>query len=140
MNYNIVESNMEDANFIEERIVEFNASNVPFTAPIPFSKINKNIKNENGEIIAGINCVYYAWHCLLIDALWVNSDYRNNGLGTDLLNSIELSAKEFGIKLIHVDTFDFQAKDFYIKLGYEVFGVQNDCPPGHKRYYLQKTI
>ncbi|PPE03578.1 hypothetical protein HCUR_00960 [Holospora curviuscula] len=26
-------------------------------------------------------------------------------------------------------TFDFQVKDFYLKQGYEIFGVLEDCPP-----------
>ena len=44
------------------------------------------------------------------------------------------------IRLIHLDTFDFQAKDFYLKHGYEVFGVLDDCPKGHKRYYMKKVL
>ena len=37
-------------------------------------------------------------------------------------------------------TFDFQAKEFYLKHGYEVFGVLEDCPADHQRYYLKKKI
>ena len=48
--------------------------------------------------------------------------------------------REKGCHLIHLDTFDFQAKDFYIKHGYEVFGVLDECPKKHKRYYLKKLI
>jgi hypothetical protein len=29
---------------------------------------------------------------------------------------------------------DFQAKDFYKKNGYEVFGELDNVPDGHKRY------
>lgn len=31
-----------------------------------------------------------------------------------------------------------QAKDFYMKHGYELFGTLEDCPEGHCRYYLKK--
>ena len=31
-------------------------------------------------------------------------------------------------------------KEFYEKQGYEVFGVLEDCPKGHCRYYLKKVI
>lgn len=41
-------------------------------------------------------------------------------------------------KLIHLDTFDFQAKDFYMKHEYEIFGILDDCPIEHKRYYMKK--
>jgi hypothetical protein len=42
--------------------------------------------------------------------------------------------------LSHLDTFDWQTKEFYLKHGYEVFGVLDDCPPGHKRYYMKKVL
>jgi hypothetical protein len=42
--------------------------------------------------------------------------------------------------LAHLDTFDFQAKDFYLKYGYEIFGILDDCLKGLKRYYLKKAL
>jgi hypothetical protein len=42
------------------------------------------------------------------------------------------------LRELHLDTFDFQAKDFYVKHGYEVFGVLEDCPEGHVRYFMKK--
>ena len=62
------------------------------------------------------------------------------GYGSILLKEVEKIAKEKGCYLIHLDTFDFQAKDFYVKHGYEVFGVLDNCPPGHKRYFMKKDI
>lgn len=45
-----------------------------------------------------------------------------------------------GCYLVHLDTFDFQAKDFYLKHGYEIFGVLADCPKEHNRYFMKKNI
>jgi len=45
-----------------------------------------------------------------------------------------------GATLAHLDTFDFQAKDFYIKNSYKIFGVLENCPAGHKRYYFSKSL
>ena len=45
-----------------------------------------------------------------------------------------------GAYLSHLDTFDFQAKDFYLKHGYEIFGTLENCPPNHNRYYLKKAL
>jgi len=45
-----------------------------------------------------------------------------------------------GCRISHLDTFDFQAKGFYEKLGYTVFGVLEDCPEGHNRYYMSKKL
>ena len=41
---------------------------------------------------------------------------------------------------VHLDTFDFQAPGFYERMGFEVFGVVEDHPPGHRRLYLQKRF
>lgn len=57
-----------------------------------------------------------------------------------MLNKIEEEAKEAGVELIHLDTFDFQAKEFYLKHGYEVFGTLENCPLDHKRYYMKKNL
>lgn len=70
----------------------------------------------------------YCWNCLYIDVLWAKEEFRKEGYGSVFLNEVEKIAKEKGCKLIHLDTFDFQGKDFYIKNGYEVFGVLDDCP------------
>lgn len=139
-NYVIEESTREEYNLVDKGIVEYNLSKVPFTQEPSFVPINKVIKGENGEVLAGINSLLYCWNCLYIDVLWVKKEFREEGYGTVLLNEVEGIAKERGCKLIHLDTFDFQAKDFYLKHGYEIFGVLDDCPLEHKRYYMKKNI
>lgn len=64
----------------------------------------------------------------------------NNFVIEECNNEVEKSAIKKGCELIHLDTFDFQAKDFYLKYGYEIFGVLEDCPEKHKRYYSKKHI
>ena len=82
----------------------------------------------------------YGWNCVAIDILWVDCVNRKKGIGSKLLAEVEELARGKGAQLIHLDTFDFQAKDFYIKQGYEVFGKLQDCPKGHCRYYLMKRL
>jgi len=95
---------------------------------------------ENGAIIAGINADIYYWGILFIDVLFVDENHRDKGLGCALLQKVESEARAMGSKLAHLHTFDLQAKDFYLKQGYEIFGVLEDCPPGHRGYYLKKTL
>lgn len=136
----IEESTREECGVVDNGIIEYNLSKVPFTQEPPFISINRVIKGVNGEVLAGINCILYCWNCLYVDVLWVKQEYRKEGYGSALLNEVEKIAKEKGCNLIHLDTFDFQAKDFYLKHGYEVFGVLDACPVGHKRYYMKKNI
>lgn len=43
-------------------------------------------------------------------------------------------------RLITVDTFGFQAPDFYKHLGYEVYGIVEDFPEGYDHYFLVKKL
>lgn len=119
-----------------------------------FNRIALNIKNnqessqpinynlqDNGVIIGGIHAnLYFLKSIMHVDHLFVDEKYRGQDFGSLLLEKVEEIAKERGATLSHLDTFDFQAKDFYIKHGYEVFGVLDDCPKGHKRYYMKKAL
>lgn len=138
--YIIRESKNGELDLIVDKIVEYNLSKVPLRQEIDFLWINRIIEDVNGQIIAGILSKMYCWNCLYVDVLWVKEEYRKDGLGSKLLKEIEKVAKEKGCHLIHMDTFDFQAKDFYIKHGYEIFGILDECPQGHKRYYMKKII
>lgn len=139
-NYIIRESDNIEADFIVDKIVEYNLSIVPSKQKTNFLWINRVIEDKNGNIIAGILSKMYCWNCLYVDVLWVKEEHRKYGLGLKLLKEIESIALKKGCYLIHLDTFDFQAKDFYIKHGYEVFGVLDECPEGHKRYFLKKIF
>lgn len=138
--YVIEESTREEYGLVDNKIIEYNLSKVPFTQEPSFISINRVIKGLDGDMLAGINSILYCWNCLYIDVLWVKEEFRKEGYGSGLLNEVEKIAKEKGCKLIHLDTFDFQAKDFYLKYGYEIFGVLDDCPMEHKRYYMKKNI
>ena len=129
-----------DADYIMDRLVEYNLSQVPAEQKVLFDTLNKKITDDNGRIIAGCVARMYCWNVAYIDTFWVDETYREKGLGSKLLAEVEKTAKAKGCYQIHLDTFDFQAKEFYEKYGYEVFGVLADCPKDHCRYYLRKTI
>ena len=133
-------STREDCRFIDDGIVAYNKEKVPFTQETTFIPVNRVVRNEEGEILAGVNSMIYCWRVMAIDVLWVKEEYRKMGYGERLLQEMENVAKEEGCSMIHLDTFDFQAKDFYSKNGFEVFGVLENCPPGHTRYYMKKDM
>jgi ribosomal protein S18 acetylase RimI-like enzyme len=39
-----------------------------------------------------------------------------------------------------LDTYSFQARGFYERLGYTVLGEIADYPPGHTRYFMKKSF
>lgn len=138
-NYKISEVSSEEFTVVDNKIDQFNAAQLSFTGTTQFYK-NYVIKDAEDNIIAGINGCFYLRECLYISILFVNEDKRGQGLCSILLKFMEQEAKSLNIQLIHLDTFDFQAKDFYLKYGYEIFGVLDDCLKGHKRYYMKKKL
>ncbi len=140
MNYSIQKYSKGDDEYICAKLVEYNLSKVPKTQAIEFEDLSTKIMSDDGEIIGGCTARMYCWNVVYIDILWIDEKHRGQGLGKTLLQKIEDKAASKGCYLIHLDTFDFQARDFYIKQGYEMFGTLKDCPKGHCRYYLQKRL
>jgi GNAT superfamily N-acetyltransferase len=77
---------------------------------------------------------------LRVDLLFVPESMRRNGIGRKLMSEAEAEAVRRGCHAASLDTFSFQARGFYERLGYSVFGTLNDCPPGHSRFYLTKQL
>jgi ribosomal protein S18 acetylase RimI-like enzyme len=72
--------------------------------------------------------------------MWVKEEHRGQGFGHRLITLAEEKARQHGARHAYLDTFSFQAPGFYKKHGYQVFGLLNDFPPGHQRYYLTKEL
>ena len=56
------------------------------------------------------------------------------------MEQAEREAIRRGCRTIWLDTFTFQARGFYERLGYSVFGTLEDYPPGHSRFFLKKSL
>ncbi|NTU64122.1 MAG: GNAT family N-acetyltransferase [Chloroflexi bacterium] len=75
-----------------------------------------------------------------IDLLWLKEELRGRGYGHRLLMLAEDEARQRGATHAYMDTFSFQAPDFYQRHGYQVFGELKDFPHGHQRYFLTKQL
>lgn len=135
----VVACNKAEPNSIVDGLVEYNSVQVPFAQTEPFISLDYKIE-EAGSIVAGVLGCLYCWGCLHISVLFVEDKCRGRGYGSKLLEKIESEAKRRHCNIIHLDTFSFQAKDFYLKRGYTVFGALENCPKGHARFYLKKEI
>jgi GNAT superfamily N-acetyltransferase len=97
------------------------------------------LKAAESETVGGVIAVVY-WDWLYIDLMWIREDLRRHGYGRQLLASAEDAGRQKGAKHAHLDTFSFQAPEFYQKNGYRVFGELKDFPAGHTRYYMTKEL
>lgn len=97
------------------------------------------VQTPDGEIASGVIAVTY-WDWLFINLMWLREDLRGRGYGGRLLALAEEAGRRHGATHAHLDTFSFQAPDFYAKHGYHVFAELPDCPAGHRRFYLTKEL
>lgn len=97
------------------------------------------LRDAGGAIAGGL---YGAtmWRWLMIDGLWVAPALRGQGFGSELLARGEAVAAERGCRGAWLGTFDFQARGFYERHGYTVFGELPGCPEGHTHFHLQKRF
>lgn len=78
---------------------------------------------------------------LHISLLGVDEAYQQLGVGSKLMRAMEEQAQLEKVTTITLTTKAYQALDFYLKLGYEVFGKLADVPMiGTTKYYLVKRI
>lgn len=95
---------------------------------------------DSEAVLQGGLLGYTHWDWLFISHLWVADSLRGRGYGRALVARAEEEALHRGCGHAHLDTFDFQARAFYERLGYTVFGQLADYPTRHTRYFLQKEL
>lgn len=134
--YRVVRAEKPQWNVIGPAISEFNARQ----AGDDNSRAVCYVVRGPDETIAGgvIGVVYWDWFS--IDLIWVREDLRGRGYGHELLVLAEDEARERGARHAHLDTFSFQAPEFYQRHGYQVFGELRDFPAGHRRLYMTKAL
>ncbi|KHN90662.1 GNAT family N-acetyltransferase [Pectobacterium actinidiae] len=136
MNLNI--TNTPDSDEEEFVIASLWKHNEQYEA-VDISPLFLNFKDDENNIIAGLISRTW-WGALEVQYLWVSEKYRKSGLGRQLMQVAEKEALKRGCHLAYVDTFGFQAKGFYEKLGYKEYGNLPGYAHKHTRHYLAKLI
>jgi len=97
------------------------------------------LTNENGAPVGGLwGKIAYDW--LFVELLAVPQAHRGHNYGTSLMQEAERQARAHSCLGIWLDTYAFQARGFYEKLGFTVFGTLEDHPKGSRRFFLQKRF
>ena len=123
---------------IVEPLVEFNHRRIG--KPETYRPLVILLSHPESDDIVGGLYGSTAFSHLWIDLLFVPESVRGLGIGRKLMTQAEAEAMRRGCRAATLDTFSFQARGFYERLGYSVFGILNDCPPGHSRFYLTKPL
>jgi GNAT superfamily N-acetyltransferase len=113
--------------------------NVAITGQAEWYPVAFFLSEENGEVLGGLlGDIWAAW--LHVQTLAVAAPARGRGFGRELMKRAELYALERGCTDAFLDTFSLQARPFYEKLGYRVFGMLENHPAGYQHYFMTKQL
>jgi GNAT superfamily N-acetyltransferase len=115
------------------------AYNEAKAGPTDWAPFHIRLRDGTGAAVGGL-AGRFAYQWLFVELLFVPEALRGQGVGADIMRKAEAAAIERGCIGIWLDTFEFQARPFYEKLGFSVFGTIEDYPPGSRRYFLQKRL
>jgi len=127
---------LEDMQFLEDRLHDYNVEQTGMDDGQEYAFF---VRDDDQEIRAGVAGWMWGGSCY-IRSLWVHKDLRGQDIGTKLLQSVEREALARDCQLIVLESFSFQAPEFYQKLGFETFAVLEDHPRGHQHHYLRKCL
>src|SRR3954451_16308133 len=110
--------------------------------------MRQEINSQAGGISAGRMISGKAGAIRTVErAAWRNAPPRgagrratNKGYGTRLMRTVEQEAGQRRCRQIVLETHDFQAPEFYRKLGFEVTGGVPEYPRGHQLLTLVKQL
>ncbi|MBQ9580310.1 MAG: GNAT family N-acetyltransferase [Lachnospiraceae bacterium] len=129
----LTETQVED---IETRLEEYDENYITY-------KMDGNIQigvEDNGKLIAGLDACITAFKILYVSTVFVDENYRRQGVGEMLIREMEKRALTMGVNTIRLDTFNWQGKDFYEALGYTCVGKYENAEDGYSEYFFLKRI
>ena len=129
----LLHSSEEIKDYIHQRLQTYN---------IPYMNEYRDFSyhiEDAGSIIAGIVAESVS-DTIEIHYLYVEEAHRNKGLGRLLLSTLEENGRKSGMKRILLNTYSFQAPEFYNKCGYKELFEINPCFGPHSQFYYVKTL
>ncbi len=138
MNIEFLENpNKSEISSIYEGLREFNLAYFPELYELEFGVF---IRDDEQNIIGGAigNIILSIMH---IKYLWLAESLRNQGIGTRIISILEAKAIDRGLSSIALETYSFQAPEFYKKLGFIETGKFEHYPCfGVNKLFFQKNV
>jgi len=136
MEFKIVELSDDQLTMVEEKL---EAHDEAYTHYPVEGSIRIGI-GHNGELIAGADADVTTFKILYVSTVYVNEEFRGQGLGRKLMAELENRAKSLGVNTIRLDTFNWQGSGFYPKVGYIEVGKYENEEDGYSEHFFVKRI
>jgi ribosomal protein S18 acetylase RimI-like enzyme len=117
-------------------LIAFNRQQV---GPLRYSRTVLSVRDGKARLLGGLILQSY-WRESYIELLWLSAGARDSGFGRRLIQEAERHARRRGSRLIHLNTYSFQAPGFYEKQGYRRFGGMSGSPRGESRHFYVKRL
>ena len=126
----------DDVRFVHRGLVQHNVARSAITDGRDLAVF---VRNTAGELLGGI-CAWTWGSCMEVEYAWLDERVRGSGIGREIIQKLEETAAARGCTVSVVDTYSFQAPNFYHKMGYEVIAEIDGYPDDVKKFILRKEI
>lgn len=123
-----------DAAVVDQGLGDFNDTAAPLHE---VRALGCFARDDAGTVVGGAVGRTWGKACEL-QQLWVGEKQRGTGLGSQLMHAFEQRARERGCRLFYLETFSFQAPDFYRRFGYEVVRAITAFPHGIEKLLMER--
>jgi ribosomal protein S18 acetylase RimI-like enzyme len=134
----VVEASRNSATAVDlwKGLLRFNRQQV---GPTRYKRSVLSVRDAKGRLLGGLILQSY-WEESYIEVLWLSTRTRRAGIGKKLIEEAERHARRHGSRLIHLNTYSFQAPGFYEKQGYRRFGSLSGSPKDQSRHFYVKDL
>lgn len=139
MSYSILESSSPDEAYshIWNPLLAFNLAAVGNAQGMPFAL---EIRSGSDAQISGGLWAMSLWGSFYIALVVTPEELRGKGLGSELMKRADQEARSRKCHQMWLDTCVLQARPFYERMGFTVFGQLDGPAPMFPRYFMQKRL
>lgn len=121
---------------LRQGLINYNKPFLGEWSPVDFAI---SIEDENKNLIGGVSG-YYADEYVIVQLACVDESYRKKGIGTILFKKLDDFTLSKKCKFIHLETMEFQAKDFYEKFGFSVVSTLPNWFNSYSLHIMRKKF
>jgi len=134
LTFNVIEGQTEGLYELDGRLIAFNRARADWNSQYFTVELLDGEGRLRGGAGARVNL-----GTVEVSMIWLDEELRGNGWGRRIVDAVAERGRLLKASKILLDTYDFQARDFYEALGFSVFGTL-EYPSGNSRFYLSRDI